>query len=86
MIVQGRTYDGRKGDPQEVPHSDARVLCANGWLWLGTLGSAADRPKRPVLGDRRFEGDPGASMAARREVIFDGIAWRDVSTGKVATL
>ena len=78
-----RTYDGRSGQPQDVPKSDARMICANGWLWLGTIGTAEDRPKRALQGDRRFEGEPGCSFAARREVIFDGLAWRDVFTGEV---
>ena len=83
MSANGRLYNGQDGGTQDVPACDARALCANGWILLGVLGTAENRPKRSVVNDRRFEGEDGCNWAARVEVIFDGLNWRNCFSGEI---
>lgn len=77
--VNGRTYVGVVGTPQDVPDFDSPVLAANGWQVVEPHGSGvtAGRPSKPTKGMRFADTTVGAS------IVFDGKNWRHTITGAI---
>jgi len=70
--VNGRTYVGVAGTPQDIPFDDdARMLMANGWTKLGEQsGTTAQRPLHP------YPTMPFFDQTLGYLVHWDGKAWR----------
>ena len=75
--VNGRTYTGVVGTPQDVPDFDAMILAANGWqiLAAGGSGATAARPVNPAKNTTFTDTTVGA------ELVYDGKVWRHKVTG-----
>jgi hypothetical protein len=78
----GRIYTGVPGTTQDVPDQDAQILGANGWIILGLVGTTSQRPvniqtcpTQPFPSQEFFDTTLGAW------IIFDGLTWRNVTTG-----
>lgn len=76
-IVNGRTYVGVVGTPQDVPDFDAPTLQANGWQITDPHGSGttSTRPASPFKGMRFTDTTLGVSIC------WDGKTWRNPITG-----
>lgn len=71
--VNGRTYTGVAGTPQDVPESDRNPLNANGWLLMGMVGTTALRPAQPSYPAVLFYID----TTVNKPIWYDGATWRD---------
>jgi hypothetical protein len=75
MTVNGRTYSCALGATIDVPDFDAFVLGANGWIQVAPVGTTAQRPAKPGVGNFFHDTTVG------KVIIFEGAAWRDPATG-----
>lgn len=83
LTVNGRSYVGAPGTPQNIMSADAHVLLANGWLHAFSTktcpsGLTTDRPAAPTAGDKFHDTTVGALL------IWDGATWRNTITGASA--
>jgi hypothetical protein len=79
-IANGRRYPATPGTVISVPESDARVLEANGWIYIVESGPTSARPSNinaRVRGALFFDETLGLF------IVFGGSAWRDATTGAV---
>ena len=74
-VVNGRTYSCALGSTIDVPDFDAFVLGANGWIQVAPVGTTAQRPAKPGVGNFFHDTTVG------KIIIFEGAAWRDPATG-----
>lgn len=72
-IVNGRTYTGVPGTPQDVPDFDMPGLRANGWTNLGVVGTTAQRPVVLPPGVKHF-----VDTTINKIIYWDGATWRDM--------
>ena len=82
-VVNGRTYVGVAGTPQDVPDFDAAALESNNWIRTpGTSGTTAQRPTPTV--NKTVGTNPAAltywDTTISKQIHWDGKTWRD-STG-----
>jgi hypothetical protein len=75
MTVNGRAYSCALGATIDVPDFDAFVLGANGWIQVAPVGTTAQRPAKPGVGNFFHDTTVG------KIIIFEGAAWRDPATG-----
>lgn len=76
MTVNGRTYVGVTGTPQDVPFADAGVLQANGWGFLvANSGPTSQRPSPAAAAMFYFDTD------IAQMIIADGATWRSPVDG-----
>lgn len=81
--VNGRSYAGVPGTPQDIPDFDADKLGANGWVIVAPSGPTASRPTNRTtsapyiagVGFEYFDTDLNAL------IFFDGLVWRNPVTG-----
>jgi hypothetical protein len=79
--VNGRSYTGAVGAVIAVPDFDASGLEANGWLRCASNGAGATAT-RPTVGV--FKGFEFYDSTVGANIIWDGAAWRNHSTGASA--
>lgn len=80
IAVNGRTYTCQLGSVIDVPDQDGAVMAHNGWILVangGGTGTTANRPAKPAK--RQIFCD----QTLGRDVVFDGIVWRDPATGAI---
>jgi len=75
MSVNGRVYSCALGSTLDVVDFDAAILTANGWIQVAPVGSTAQRPAKPGVGNFFHDTTLG------KLVIFEGATWRDPATG-----
>jgi hypothetical protein len=75
MTVNGRVYSCAVGATVDVIDFDAAVLTANGWIQVAPVGTTAQRPAKPGVGNFFHDTTLG------KLIIFEGAAWRDPATG-----
>jgi hypothetical protein len=78
--ANGRMYTATPGNPISVPDFDAQILCNTGWMrsvssFAVMQGPTSGRPAAPTAGTRYSD------TTAGREVMWDGLNWRDPLTG-----
>lgn len=72
----GRTYSCAANSYADIPDFDAQVAAANGWDIIGYVGTTAQRPTT-----NRFNSQPYVDTTLGYTVFFDGVVWRNPSTG-----
>lgn len=78
--VNGRTYTGVLGTPQDVPDFDAALLQANGWIPFdgGGVGTTAQRPTTGL-----YKGLEYSDTTLGYSVTWDGTNWRNMAGASV---
>lgn len=78
--VNGRTYTGVTGTPQDIEEPDALVLEANGWTRVrGYVGTTTERNAMSTVGLPR--GTEWMDTTLAYKVVWDGATWRRPDTG-----
>ena len=74
--VNGRTYTGVLGTPQDVPDFDAKSLEANGWVVFdaGGVGTTAQRPTTGLV-----KGLTYSDTTLGYSIVWDGTNWRNMA-------
>ena len=73
----GRVIHAQPGEVVDVDAIDRGSLSANGWTYLGPVGTTAERPDNPGPSDHFID-------TALGEVIFyDGATWRNTNGAAV---
>ena len=81
MMVNGRTYAATPGSVLDVPDMDGAILVANGWLRVANSGTTAQRPTSTSLPLRSAPGVHFLDTTINKFIVFDGITWRDPTSG-----
>jgi hypothetical protein len=79
--VNGRTYTGVLGTPQDVLEVDADQLQANGWTPFAGGGYSGTTAQRPTSG--LTKGVEYADTTLGYSVVYDGASWRNMAGASV---
>src|SRR4051794_17239670 len=82
-VVNGRTYIGAPGTPQNVIDTDADMLGANGWAIIAPAGTTAQRPISVIVTPPYGVG-PGVQFydsTLGAIIVHDGLVWRNPVNG-----
>lgn len=77
VTFNGRSFDGSSGNPVDVNEQDSNTLQANGWAFLGMVGTTAQRPTSAlgthplVLGQRYYD------TTVSKTLLWNGAVWKD---------
>lgn len=77
--INGRTYTGVAGTPQDVPDADKQGLVGNGWLLMAVSGTTAQRPAQPAYPAILAYID----TTLGKPIWYDGATWRDYAGNSV---
>lgn len=71
----GRSYSATPGASLSVNSFDSHVLAANGWIQVCETGATSVRPSPAPRGRLFYD------TTITKFVVFDGVTWRDPTTG-----
>lgn len=76
ITVNSRTYDPAVA-PQDVPEHDSNALQANGWAFLGAVGTSAQRPTSSLGTHPLFVGQRYYDTTVSKTLLWNGAVWKD---------
>lgn len=79
ITVNKRTYQCNVGSVITVPDWDARQMEANGWLYVGSVDTTANRP---IL-SKSARGQTFLDSTLAALIVWDGVQWRNQISGAV---